>query len=290
MSKKPEYALLDSGEGRKLERFGPYVLDRPCSVAVWEKQRPSSLWNKSCARFSREGALCWKKYRDMADDWMIQMEGISLKLSSTEFGHLGVFPEHAKVWKWVRHLLIKARERGKKDIRILNLFAYSGGATLAAALEGACVCHVDASKGMVSWAKENAQLNGLQGASIRWIVDDARKFLARELRRGSQYDGILLDPPTFGRGKRGEVFKIEEDLKELLTSCRKLLSPDPLFVVLSCHTPGYTPLVMNHLMKQMMKGRKGSIESGELQISSDEGAFPVPSGTFSRWYDDAESR
>ena len=166
---------------------------------------------------------------------------------------------------------------------MLNLFAYSGGVTLAAAKAGATTCHLDASKGMVAWARENAALNQLTEAPIRWIVDDVNKFLARELRRESRYDAIILDPPSFGRGSQGEVFKIEEDLPKLLYACRQLLTPNPLFVLFSCHTPGFTPITMGHLLSQMMTGLPGQIDTGEMTLKGANGVFPLPSGTFGRW-------
>ena len=169
---------------------------------------------------------------------------------------------------------------------ILNLFAYSGGATLAAAKAGAQVCHLDASKGMVAWARENALLNGLEGASIRWMIDDVSKFLMREIRRGNRYDGIILDPPSFGRGSKGELFKIEEDILNLLSQCRRLLSDTPLFVLFSCHTPGFTPIAMQHLLCQMTHGLPGKVTEGEMLLTGSEKTLSVPSGTFARWIHD----
>jgi 23S rRNA (cytosine1962-C5)-methyltransferase len=199
---------------------------------------------------------------------------VKFKISPTDFGHVGVFPEHALLWKWMKGKIVEGSH-------ILNLFAYSGGASIAAAQAGAKVCHLDASKAVVSWARENVALNGLEKAPIRWIVDDVIKFLHREIRRGVKYDGIILDPPSFGRGSKGEVFKIERDLRVVLELCRKLLSEKPLFTILSSHTPGYTPLVMKHLIEQMTEGLKGTAESGEMVIP---GPLDLPSGTYARWH------
>jgi len=168
-------------------------------------------------------------------------------------------------------------------VQVLNLFAYSGGSTLAAAKAGAHVCHLDASKGMVSWARENAALNDLTSAPIRWIVEDVGKFLQREMRRGKRYDAIILDPPSFGRGSKGEIFKIDDQIQGLLKNCRDLLSDKPLFILFSCHTPGYTPIVMENLLSQMMPDIKGSIDSGEMALSGSRDVFNLPSGTFARW-------
>lgn len=261
------YELIDSGNEQKWERFADFVLCRPCPQAVWRPQKK----HEADASFSREGGSRWTTKKKLPSSWDITLEGVRLKLSPTDFGHLGVFPEHAALWTWMRSRLAKGD-------RFLNLFAYSGGATLAAAQEGAQVCHLDASKGMVDWARENCALNGLEKAPIRWIVDDAMKFLKREEKRGSKYEGILLDPPTFGRGSKGEVFKIEQEIIPLLESCRAVLSDTPKFVILSCHTPGFTPIVLSQLLEQIFRKRA---EGGEMAIYPAEG-FAIPSGSFAR--------
>lgn len=276
------YSLLDSGNGRKLERFASYLIDRPCSQAVWKPMLSGAEWEKADAFFIRGKENFWKK-KLLPEGWNMEMESILMRLFPTDFGHLGIFPEHVEMWKWVRQVLSEEKRKKGRECSVLNLFAYSGGMTLAAALEGASVCHVDASRGMVDWAKENALLNRLEGAPIRWIVDDVMKFISREAKRGNRYDAIILDPPSFGRGKRGEIFKIEEDLSHLLKKCRLLLSESPLFVLFSCHTPGYTPLVMRRLLEQTMQGKKGRMEEGEMLLSGDREAFSIPSGSYCRW-------
>nr|NGX55624.1 Ribosomal RNA large subunit methyltransferase K [Chlamydiota bacterium] len=215
----------------------------------------------------------WSMRTSLPQEWEVSVQELRFKLKRTDFGHLGIFPEQAPLWKWIGEKVAT-----RKKPKVLNLFAYSGGATLAAAQAGAEVCHLDAAKGMVSWARENAELNGLGKAPIRWIVDDARKFLERALRRGEKYDAIILDPPTFGRGKSGECFKIEYHLPKMLDHCRALLSDRPLFVLLSCHTPGYTPTVVRQLLRE--RWYKGEIEAGEMTL---DGEFVVPSGVFARW-------
>jgi 23S rRNA (cytosine1962-C5)-methyltransferase len=229
------YQFLDSGEGRKWEQFGPYVLERPAPVALWPRQTKIT----SDASFSRDRKWEGK----IPEAWEVEWGAIRFHVAPTDFGHIGLFPEHRVVWD-------KVRSRLRAKMRVLNLFAYSGGVTLAAAQAGAVVCHLDAAKGMVAWAKRNADLNGLGQASIRWIVDDALKFVRRELKRRSYYDAIILDPPSFGRGSRGEVFQIEEDLIPLLQGCRAILAPQEAsgFLVVSCHTPGWTPLVLEQLL------------------------------------------
>lgn len=277
------YTLVDSGQGRKLERFGPYLLSRPSAQAVWEKRLPDSSWKEADAFFTREEDKKWSFRTKVPDHWTVTVSGIVFKLSVTDFGHLGIFPEQKESWAWIQETIEKARKQGRKEIKVLNLFAYSGGSTLAAAKAGASVCHLDASKGMVAWARENAALNGLEGAPIRWIVDDVQKFLQRESRRGNRYDAIILDPPTFGRGSQGELFKIEEHLHPILKACKDLLSSDPIFFLLSCHTPGYTPIAMCNIMDQLLGSIKGKIETGEMVLSGSPETFLLPSGTFARW-------
>jgi 23S rRNA (cytosine1962-C5)-methyltransferase len=266
-----EYKLLDSGEQERLEQFGEVILIRPAAQALWRRCLPKTAWEEAHARFLRDEINHWQVYKPIAETWDILLEGVRLRLKRTDFGHLGVFPEHARLWSWMyTHPL--------KGARVLNLFAYSGAATLALAAQGAEVTHLDAAKGMVQWAKENAALNGLEKAPIRWLVDDVRKYLARAQRRQERYDAILLDPPSFGRGKSGEVFKIEHDLSPILHACRSLLSPRPLFVLLTCHTPGYTPLAMKQVLQESFA--PGSIEAGEMFIKS---TFNLPCGTFATW-------
>ena len=282
-SKSDHYSLLDSGQGCKLEQFGPYVFSRPSAQAIWKPQLPVSTWQKADASFTREGDTRWEQKKTLPDSWQITVSDIIFKLSATDFGHLGIFPEQRDSWEWIQQLVKKAKQSGRENIQVLNLFAYSGGSTLAAAKGGAQVCHLDASKGMVAWARENAALNGLEKAPIRWIVDDVSKFLAREIKRGVRYDGIIFDPPSFGRGSRGEVFKIEDNLPSIISDCRTLLSDNPLFVLFSCHSPGFTPIVMHHLMKQMMQGFQGSIEAGEMILKGKDDVLSLPSGVFARW-------
>lgn len=281
MSKLQTYTLIDSGEGRKLEQFGPYLISRPCSQAVWKPQLTQEIWQQAHAIFSREPESKWRYPTNLPAIWQIEVAQLLFKIMPTDFGHLGIFPEQQEFWAWIQQTVKKYSK--SNPIRVLNLFAYSGGATLAAAKGGATVCHLDASKGMVAWARENATLNQLDQAPIRWIIDDVKKFLAREIRRGSRYEAIILDPPSFGRGAKGEVFKIEEDIIPLLQDCKALLSDTPLFVLFSCHTPGFTPLVMHHLMTQLMAGTQGEIDMGEMRLTGKEQVFSVPSGTYARW-------
>lgn len=279
--KNDDYQLIDSGNGKKLERFGEYIIERPASQAAWSPQKRKS-WKRSHALFTREENKKWEKIDGLPEEWTISVSDIQFKLSATDFGHLGIFPEQKHFWKWAQEVIKQKKQEKSVEIKVLNLFAYSGGSTLAAAKGGAHVVHLDASKGMVAWARENAAINGLNEAPIRWIADDVNKFLGRELRRGSRYDAIILDPPTFGRGTKGELFKIEEHMIPLLKACRELLSDTPLFIMLSCHTPGYTPTVLHHLLSQATEGLQGGIEEGEMLLEGE--GFPLPSGAFARWY------
>jgi 23S rRNA (cytosine1962-C5)-methyltransferase len=278
-----DYELLDSGGFQKLERFGPITLARPCAQAVWRRQLSTSVWQEATASFSRESGNQWRGREKLPATWEITVEGMVFQLSSTDFGHLGIFPEQAEAWKRIRQTCTAYVRHHARPARVLNLFAYSGGSTLAAALGGAEVCHVDASKGMVDWARKNAALNRLEDRPIRWIVDDVAKFLEREVRRERRYDLLILDPPSYGRGARGEIFKIENDLPQILGVLGKLLSDQPLGVLLSCHTPEITPLSLHHLLLQQFGRQGGKVEEGEMVLRGDGKVLPVPSGSYAWW-------
>lgn len=285
-SSSSDYALLDSGGFQKLERFGPVVLSRPCAQAVWHPTLPKHEWQQATATFFRDGGNQWRGRDRLPESWAINVDGTRFQLSSTDFGHLGIFPEQRDQWRRIREVCTAYQTQHHRAPRVLNLFAYSGGSTLAAAHAGAEVCHVDASKGMVEWARQNAALNQLQDRPVRWIVDDVSKFLERELRRERRYDLIILDPPSYGRGAKGEVFKIENDLPKLLALLAKLTSDDPLGVLLSCHTPELTPISLHHLLLQAFGARGGHFEQGEMQLRGAENVLPVPSGSFCWWLKD----
>lgn len=281
MTRDNQYELLDAGGGRKLERFGAYVLDRPCAQAVWRPQLPPEAWHRADAAFTREaggnGRWEFRTRERLNTGWRCTLGGIEFLLRPTDFGHVGIFPEHST--GWLR--MTEAAKRAGRELNVLNLFAYSGGATLAAAKAGCAVCHLDASRKMVDWARENAAVNGLEAKPIRWIVDDVRKFLLREIRRGRKYDGIVLDPPSFGRGTNQELFQIDSNMLDVLGLCRDVLSEQPAYLYLTCHTPGYTPLVLRHLLQQVLPG--GKCETGEMAIPAAGSVLPVPSGSFAWW-------
>jgi 23S rRNA (cytosine1962-C5)-methyltransferase len=269
------YQLIDSGNGLKLEDFSDVRLIRPCQQAVWNPKFGKEEWGRANAIFSREGKGGWQVKNNLPASWRVLIEGLTLKASATDFGHVGIFPEHHILWQFLK-------KKVKPSFHFLNLFAYSGAASLIAAKNGGKVCHVDASKPMVGWAKENAILNHLEEAPIRWIIDDAVKFLKRERKREVFYDGILLDPPSFGRGPKKEVFKIEDEIHPILNACRDVLSKKPSFLILSSHTPGFTPTVLANLLSETFSGFNGSISSGELLLTSLAG-FPLPSGSYAIW-------
>ena len=270
MEKTEDYELLDSGDGRKLERFGRVTLARPCAQALWRPSCPA-LWTRATASFDREAGNRWHGRNALPKDWTITTAGLRFKLGGTDFGHLGIFPEQRAQWRWIR-------EKVRRGLQVLNLFAYSGGSTIAAAQGGAEVCHLDAAKGMVQWARENAALNGLADHPIRWIADDAHKFMAREVRRGRRYDAIILDPPTFGHGASGETYKIERDLKSTLDFTRQLLSEHPVFVLFSSHSPGLSCRVAENILGQLFP--QATLESGEMLLEGK--GLSCPSGIFCR--------
>jgi len=273
------YELLDNGHGRKLERFGEVVVDRPCGQAVWHPRLGERDWAQADGVYTREGAKQWQWRAGSPREWLVGLETLELVARPTDFGHVGLFPEHRLAWRWLGERL---RAAGP-GVNVLNLFAYSGAATLAAAQAGGKVCHLDAAKKMVDWARENAERNGLGAAPIRWIVDDALKFLQREARRGVRYEGIILDPPSFGRGTKMEVFKIDDHIWSILDGCRAVLAERAAFVVLTSHTPGFTPLVLSHLLTQLLAGKKGTIDCREMVLEGGAGVLPVPNGAFAAW-------
>jgi len=265
------YELLDSGEGERLERFGEVVLARKQATALWWRSLPAEAWAAAHGRHigSGESEGRWEFARPVPEEWWVSHGGLRMVLRPNPFGHLGLFPEQAANWQWLRDQL-------RPGDRLLNLFAYTGGASLAAAQAGAQVTHLDAVRGVVSWAAENAAAAKIE--TIRWIVDDALKFAEREGRRASRYEAIILDPPTFGRGPKGQVWKLERDLVRLLAACRALLADPPRLLLLSAHTPGITPAVLANLVAGATPPG-GQVEAGEMVI---DGPRPLPSGAFAR--------
>ena len=275
------YQLLDTGHGAKLEQVGPYRLVRPAPQALWRPSYPSEVWDTAVAWYHRKssGGGTWTYKYKLPPTWIVTYCDLILKVRLTDFGHLGFFAEHSPHWQWLRQYLQDAG----RPIRLLNAFAYTGGISLAAAAAGASVVHLDAAEGSVAWARENAQLSGLAAARIRWVVEDVTKFLTREVRRGNRYDAIVLDPPSFGRGSKGEVWKLERDLPTILDLCRQVLSDEPLCVLLSAHTPGITPFVLARLLADMLGNHHGLLTSMEMVIPHSDGTRVLPSGALARW-------
>lgn len=275
------YTLLDSGHFRKLEQVGPYLLDRPAPQAIWQPSLPPPQWAKADAVYhrSQSGGGQWEYKRTVPEQWHIQFSGLTLQIKLTDFGHLGLFAEQGENWQWMQHLIQQAR----RPVRVLNTFAYTGGASLAAAAAGAYVTHLDAAKGIVGWARENADLSQLADKPIRWIVDDVTKFVAREQRRGNTYDAIILDPPSFGRGPKGNIWKFEDDLPPLLATCQTILSDRPIFMLLSAHTPGFSPIGLENLLGDMMRPFQGQLHSKEMVIQQVGSNRYLPSGMMATW-------
>lgn len=279
------YSLIDSGNFQKLEQVGPFRLVRPSPQAVWQPRLSDSVWDKVDARFNRfsGGEGKWTILsKNMPRRWTIEYGGLKLLMELTDFGHLGLFPEQLMNWQRIRRLCHNGSHNGK-DFQVLNLFAYTGGSSLAAAQGGAKVAHVDASKTSIQWGRENAEANQLQDAPIRWLLDDVQKFAGRELRRERRYHGIILDPPSFGRGSKGEVWKIEDDLHMLLAMLKDLLAEDFKFILLSSHSNGYTPIAMQNLLTSMIGSAEGRFISEEMLVLEENSDRALPSGACS-WF------
>ncbi len=289
-----DYELLDSGEGEKLERFGKIVLSRPDPQALWSKKLPDSEWQNTNAVFVHAGkAGRWQIRGETPKSWNIELGGLNFLIKLSSFKHTGVFPEQQGNWDWIRETIKKAsgaspREEAtgvgnSREISVLNLFGYTGGATLAAARAGAKVCHVDGSKISIDWACENAKLSNLEAKPIRWILDDAMAFVKREVRRGNLYDGIIMDPPTYGHGPKKELWQIEKNLPELIRECKKILSPRPLFVLINGYASGFSGTAYRNNLAELVSGREGEIEAGELAIEEAKSGRLLPAGIFARW-------
>jgi len=276
-----DYELIDATDGNRLERWGKTILVRPDPQVIWKTGESSPLWKSANAVYHRSasGGGQWEYRRRMPEKWQITYGDIRMVVSPTGFKHTGVFPEQAVNWDWFGE---KIRNAGR-PIKVLNLFAYTGGATLAAAAAGASVTHVDASKGMVNWAKENAAASGLSGAPIRWLVDDCVKFVEREIRRGNHYDAIIMDPPSYGRGPKGEIWKIEDAIHPLIKLCTKILSDDPLFFLVNSYTTGLAPAVLTYMLATELKPWKGNVESQEIGLPVTESGLVLPCGASGRW-------
>ena len=276
-----DFELIDCSDGEKLERWGQYYLVRPDPQAIWLTPRTNKYWVSSNARYHRSesGGGSWNKGR-LPKSWKIHYRDLTFLVKPMNFKHTGLFPEQAVNWDWASDCI---RQAGR-EISVLNLFAYTGGATVACAGAGASVCHVDAAKGMVGWGKENASASGLADAPIRWIVDDCTRFVEREIRRGHRYDAIIMDPPSYGRGPGGEVWKLEKDLWPFVSLCANVLSDNPLFVLINSYTTGLSPTVLSYITESIFtKKFGGNSEAQELGLPVTDSGLILPCGAACRW-------
>ena len=275
-----DYEVIDTSAGEKLERWGNFLLVRPDPQVLWDTPKKQLGWKKHNGHYHRssQGGGEWEFF-NLPDEWSIQYKELTFHLKPFSFKHTGLFPEQAANWDWFSALIKNAN----RPIKVLNLFAYTGGATLAAAKAGASVTHVDASKGMVAWAKENAVASGLQDAPIRWLVDDCIKLVEREIRRGNKYDAIIMDPPSYGRGPKGEIWKMEDNIFSFIQLTTQLLSDNALFFLVNSYTTGLQPAVLSYMINTALKDRKGCVEADEVGLPVTESGLLLPCGASGRW-------
>ena len=273
-----DYECIDTANGEKLERWGDVVLCRPDPQVIWDTKASPELWKTADAHYHRSssGGGKWEYRKEIPEQWVVRYKNLAFNIKPMGFKHTGLFPEQAVNWDYMMDKIST-----RKGAKVLNLFAYTGGATVACAKAGAAVTHVDASKGMVQWAKENAKLSGLQDAPIRYLVDDCMKFVEREIRRGNKYDAILMDPPSYGRGPGGEVWKIEDSICQFVRRCTLLLSDDPLFFIINSYTTGLAPTVLINLMKMCLP--EGKTQSSEIGLKITSSDMVLPCGETCRW-------
>lgn len=276
-----DYEILDMANGEKLERWKDVLLARPDPQIIWKEKTFPEKWKKTNARYHRSstGGGSWQYEKKMPESWKIQYKNLTFQIKPMGFKHTGLFPEQAVNWDWMMDKIAKAN----RPIRVLNLFAYTGGATVACLAAGASVCHVDSSKGMVTWAKENVAASGLADKPVRYIIDDVNKFVNREIRRGNQYDAIIMDPPSYGRGKNGEVWQFESNLADLVELCEKILSDNPLFFLINSYTTGISSKVLENILRLKLKGKTGKISCGEIGLPMKNSEIVLPCGIFGRF-------
>lgn len=275
-----DYEVIDCSNGEKLERWGDYFLVRPDPQIIWDTPRLRKEWRQPNGHYhrSKKGGGEWEFFQ-LPHQWQINYKNLIFNLKPFNFKHTGLFPEQAVNWDWFSQKI----QQAERPVRVLNLFAYTGGATLAAAAAGAQVTHVDASKGMVAWAKENAESSGLRDASIRWLVDDCVKFVEREIRRGNTYDAIIMDPPSYGRGPKGEIWKIEDMIHPLIKLCTQLLSTDALFFLINSYTTGLAPAVLAYMLSTELKSWSGTVDAQEIGLPVSGNSLVLPCGASGRW-------
>ena len=275
-----DYEILDMANGEKLERWGNVVLIRPDPQIIWKNKSFPEKWNKANARYNRSssGGGAWKYNSKVPENWQIKYKDLVFNIKPMGFKHTGLFPEQAVNWEW----MISKIQNAKREIKVLNLFAYTGGATVACSYAGASVCHVDSSKGMTTWAKENIVSSGLKDRPVRFIVDDVVKFVNREIRRGNKYDGIIMDPPSYGRGTNGEVWKFEDNISDLVELCSKVLSDKPLFFLINSYTTGISSTVLENNLRLNIK-KDGKFSNGEIGLPMANSKLILPCGIYGKW-------
>lgn len=281
-----DYELLDTLDGERLERWGDVLLIRPDPQILWSGEKKDPRWGQAHARYQRSssGGGKWQNYKKVPPVWKIHWNGLTFRLKTMGFKHTGIFPEQAVNWEFAMEKIRQAGRPPEDPVRVLNLFGYTGAATLACMKAGAMVTHVDASKGMVQWARENAEASGIADRPVRWLVDDCLKFVQREQRRGRTYDGIIMDPPSYGRGPSGEVWKLEKDLYDFVKLCAGVLSDDPLFVVINSYTTGLAPSVVGYLSDSLFSAKYGGhTDCGELGLPVTQSGLVLPCGATGRW-------
>ena len=276
-----DYEILDMANGEKLERWGNIYLIRPDPQIIWKDKSYPNKWNMANARYNRSntGGGAWEYKKRLPESWQIKYKNLTFNIKPMGFKHTGLFPEQAVNWDW----MIKKIKDSKREINVLNLFAYTGGATVACLSAGAKVCHVDSSKGMTTWAKENVESSGLRDRPVRFIIDDVVKFVQREIRRERKYDAIIMDPPSYGRGKNGEVWQFENNIADLVELCTKVLSDNPLFFLINSYTTGISAKVLENILYLNMKNVKGTISSGEIGLPMKDSKLVLPCGIYGRW-------
>lgn len=280
-----DYEVIDTCSGEKCERWGDYILVRPDPQVIWDTGHHNPAWKKKNGHYHRsnKGGGEWE-FRDLPEEWSITYRDLTFNLKPFSFKHTGLFPEQAVNWDWCAQKIKEATREKGRQLKVLNLFAYTGGATISAAAAGAAVTHVDASKGMVTWAKENALSSGLSSAPIRWLVDDCVKFVEREIRRGNTYDGIIMDPPSYGRGPKGEIWKIEESIYPFIQLTAKLLSKDSVFFLINSYTTGLQPAVLSYMINTAIVPQFGGrVEAEEIGLPVTESGLILPCGASGRW-------
>lgn len=275
-----DYQILDMANGEKLERWANIILVRPDPQIIWKKKSYPQKWTEVNARYhrSKTGGGVWEYSKNVPQTWQVKYKNLTFNIKPMGFKHTGLFPEQAVNWDWMMQKI----QKEDRDIKVLNLFAYTGGATVSCLAAGASVCHVDSSKGMVAWAKENVLSSGLQDKIVRYIVDDVVKFVSREIRRGNHYDAIIMDPPSYGRGTNGEIWQFEDQIEELICLCMQVLSDDPLFFLVNSYTTGISSKVLENLLRVNMK-KKGKFTSGEIGLPMSESDLILPCGIYGRW-------